>query len=403
MSEALFPARLLWPSNAAEARQELERIGATEPWRGPLGTPVRNSSAPLDPATLVALRLDPPIPALLLNGPLPAAVVRTRGENGFIATGLLAELLAWVEAGAEETSQAVAAVRAGAGLDPRRQWCLRGTSLDLGPKTLLMAVINTTPDSFWSGSRSQNEKAVEEAIEAAVDGGADLLDIGGESTRPGAEPLAAGVEIERVLPAVEKAVGLSSLPVSIDTRRREVAAAAIEAGAVIVNDISAGTDDPALLDLAASSGAGLVLMHRRGLSATMQDDPRYDDLMGEISAFLARQAAVARAAGVAADAIAIDPGLGFGKRRQHNFELYRRMAELHSLGYPLLVGPSRKRHLSGPADRGPAERLPGTLAACALLAREGVQIVRAHDVGAVRAALDTADEIRGALIEDRVS
>jgi len=235
VSKALFPARLLWPSNAAEARQELERIGTTEAWHGPLGTPARNSSAPLDPATLVALRLDPPIPALLLNGPLPAAVVRTRGENGFIATGLLAELLAWVEAGAEETSQAVAAVRAGAGLDPRRQWCLRGTSLNLGPKTLLMAVINTTPDSFWSGSRSQCDEAVEEAIEAAVDGGADLLDIGGESTRPGAEPLAAGDEIERVLPAVEKAVGLSSLPVSIDTRRREVAAAAIEAGAVIVN------------------------------------------------------------------------------------------------------------------------------------------------------------------------
>jgi len=182
-----------------------------------------------------------------------------------------------------------------------------------------------------------------------------------------------------------------------------VARAALEAGAAVINDISGGTDADGMLALAAGYGAGLVLMHRRGESATMQADPRYDDLMGEIAFFLAGQARRAREAGVAREKIAIDPGLGFGKRRAHNFELYRRMAELHSFGYPLLVGPSRKRHLSGPADRGPEDRLPGTLAACALLAREGVQVIRVHDVRAARLALDTADEMRRALIEDRIS
>ena len=187
------------------------------------------------------------------------------------------------------------------------------------------------------------------------------------------------------------------------TTSAEVAAAALEAGAVIVNDISAGLDDPALFDLAAERKAGLVLMHRQGLSATMQEDPRYDDLMGEIHAFLAIRAETALAAGIAPERIAIDPGLGFGKRRQHNFELYRRLAEFHSIGYPLLVGPSRKRHTSGPADRPAEERLMGTAAAAAILAWQGAHVVRVHDVAEMRLALDTLDEIRGAVGEDRVS
>jgi dihydropteroate synthase len=158
-----------------------------------------------------------------------------------------------------------------------------------------------------------------------------------------------------------------------------------------------------MFPLAARTGAGLVLMHRKGDPATMQEDPHYEDLMGDIASFLAGRAGAAVESGVAPEAVVLDPGLGFGKRRQHNFEIYRRMAELHALGYPLLAGPSRKRHTSGPPDRPPEDRLPGTLAACTLLAHQGVQLLRVHDVEDVRRALETADEIRGAIQEDRVS
>jgi dihydropteroate synthase len=204
------------------------------------------------------------------------------------------------------------------------------------------------------------------------------------------------------MPAVELAVR-TGRPVSIDTRRAEVARAALAAGAVVVNDVSAGLDDPDLIEAVAAAGAGLVLMHRRGVSADMQEDPRYDDLMGEIAAFLAERAGAAVARGVAPERIVLDPGLGFGKRRRHNFELYRRMAELHALGYPLLAGPSRKRHTSGPDDVPAGERLMGTAAACALLAWQGVQVLRVHDVGEMRRVLATADEIRGAIGEDLLS
>ncbi len=402
MRDGAGPPRLLWPSTPDEARQELERIGAPGPWSGPLGTPPHGTGASLSTRSPVTLRLTPPVPADLDRRPLPDGVERCGGEAGIVLTGPLEVLLTWLD-DAVDGGAAAAAVRSGAGLVRPAGWRVRDREIGLGPRTLLMAAINTTPDSFWAGSRARDHEAVTRAVEEAVTGGADLLDIGGESTRPGAAPLDEAAERERVLPAVEIAVRSSTLPVSIDTRRAGVAAAALEAGAVIINDISGGTDDPAMLPLAVESGAGIVLMHRQGVSATMQEDPHYHDLMGEIASFLALRATAARGAGVAGEGIVIDPGLGFGKRRRHNFELYRRMAELHALGYPLLVGPSRKRHLSGPADRGAEDRLPGTLAACALLAREGVQILRVHDVRAVRLALDTADEIRGALIEDRVS
>jgi dihydropteroate synthase len=266
-----------------------------------------------------------------------------------------------------------------------------------------MAVINVTTDSFYGGSRVDDREKIEAALVQAAEDGADIIDIGGESSRPGSEPLPAAEELERVIPAVEMAMACTGIPVSVDTTKAEVARAALDAGAVVVNDVSAGTADPEMLPLVAGSGAGLVLMHRLGSSETMQDNPRYDDLVGEIYAFLASRVDEAVAAGIEPDRIVIDPGLGFGKRRQHNFELYRRITELHSLGYPLMVGPSRKRHTSGPVDRPAEERLMATVAACAILAYQGVQILRVHDVGEVRRALDTVDEIRGAIIEDRGS
>jgi dihydropteroate synthase len=320
-----------------------------------------------------------------------------------IACGRTDRLLSWLSEAGSGASEALGALRRGVGIEAPEVWRYRGGEISLSGGTRLMAVINTTPDSFWSGSRSETIPEISEALDRAVEGGADLIDIGGESTRPGAEPVPVQEEIDRVTGAISEAASRTGLPVSIDTTSSEVASAALEAGAVIINDISAGLDDPAIISLAAARGAGLVLMHRQGISATMQEDPRYEDLMGEIHAFLAVRVEAALEAGVAPDRIAIDPGLGFGKRRQHNFEIYRRMAEFHSIGYPLVVGPSRKRHTSGPSDRPAGERLMGTAAACAVLAWQGAQIVRVHDVAEMRRALDTLDEIRGAVVEDRAS
>jgi dihydropteroate synthase len=320
-----------------------------------------------------------------------------------IACGRTDRLLAWLGEAGSGAAEALLALRRGVGIEGPDFWRSAGREISLREGTRLMAVINTTPDSFWAGSRSETTDEIRSALDRAVEGGADLIDIGGESTRPGADPIPVQVEIDRVTGAIVEAIERTGLPVSIDTTSAEVAAAALDAGAVIINDISAGLDDPEIISLAADREAGLVLMHRQGFSATMQEDPRYNDLMGEIHAFLAERADAVLEQGVAPDRIAIDPGLGFGKRRQHNFEIYRRMAEFHSFGYPLVVGPSRKRHISGPADRPAEERLMGTASACAILAWQGAQIVRVHDVAEMRLALDTLDEIRGAVVEDRVS
>ena len=353
---------------------------------------------------MVALLL-PERMAASLRGSLPRPGVGAIGEagRGMIACGRTDRLIDWLGESGSGTAEALLALRRGVGIEVPDRWRFAGSELSLHEGTRLMAVINTTPDSFYAGSRSETPDEIKDALDRAVEGGADLIDIGGESTRPGAEPLAVEVEIERVVGAIEEAVARTSLPVSIDTTRSEVAAAALEAGAMIINDISGGLDDPRIIPLVAKQKAGLVLMHRRGVSATMQDDPHYDDLMGEIYTFLATRVDSATAGGIDPDRIVIDPGLGFGKRRQHNFEMYRRMAEFHSMGYPLMVGPSRKRHTSGPADRPAEDRLMGTASACAILAWHGAQILRVHDVTEIRLALDKLDEVRGAVMEDRVS
>lgn len=401
---ALGPPRLLWPSTVEEALLELERVGAPGVWPGPLGSPPRSGRPRSPGADRVALKWPGPVPAQLTAGALPSWLdARGSPESGMILIAPLADLLEWLEEMGDAGADAARAVRFGSGLGTPGAWRIGERTLPLDGRTLLMATVNVTEDSFYAGSRVMGGEALDLVLDSAATGGADLIDIGGESTRPGAAPISEELQIERVVPAIERAVARTGLPVSVDTTRSVVAREALSAGAVIINDISAGVDDPPIVRLAAESGAGLVLMHRRGPSATMQEDPRYEDLCGEIYAFLAERAGAARAAGVAGPCIAIDPGLGFGKRRQHNFELYRRMAEFHGLGYPLLLGPSRKRHTSGPSDRPAEERLMGSAAACALLAGHGVQILRVHDVGEMRRALDTADEIRGAIIEDRVS
>jgi dihydropteroate synthase len=243
-----------------------------------------------------------------------------------------------------------------------------------------MGVVNVTPDSFSDGGRFLDPGvAIEHGRRLAAEG-ADLVDVGGESTRPGADPVPVDQELARVLPVVEALAATVDVPVSIDTRRGAVARAAIAEGAWVVNDVTGGRD-PDLLVAAADSGAGLVLMHMLGDPATMQADPRYDDVVAEIRAYLGRRLAAAVEAGVPEERVALDPGLGFGKTLQHNMVLMRDIAAFAELARPVVVGPSRKSFIGAVLDGAPVdERLEGTAGAVAWLAGQGAHVVRVHDV-----------------------
>lgn len=248
-----------------------------------------------------------------------------------------------------------------------------------------MGVVNVTPDSFSDGGRWLDaDRAVAHGLELVAEG-ADLLDVGGESTRPGAEPVPADEERRRVVPVVERLAAGSGVPVSVDTAKADVAAAAIDAGATIVNDVSAARFDPAILEVVARRGAGYVAMHMLGEPRTMQDNPCYDDVVGEVGEFLIERLGAARAAGIAGAAMAADPGIGFGKTSRHNLELLARLSELTALvAVPVLVGTSRKRFigavLGGEGSELPAdEREEGTLATLVCALDRGARIVRVHE------------------------
>ncbi|HEX9467025.1 MAG TPA: dihydropteroate synthase [Acidimicrobiia bacterium] len=253
-----------------------------------------------------------------------------------------------------------------------------------------MGIVNVTPDSFSDGGRYLELAAAVAHGRALAAAGADLLDVGGESTRPGAEPVDAGEEIRRVLPVVAALVRESGLPVSIDTRKGSVARAAIDAGAVVVNDVTAGLGDPDMLPIVSDAGAGLVLMHMRGEPRTMQRDPRYDDVVFEVADFLVERIAAAREAGVADHAICADPGIGFGKLPRHNLELLARLPELVTrVEVPVLIGASRKSFIgavlaAGEQDssgRPPDSRDDASLATAVWAIDRGARVVRVHDVG----------------------
>jgi dihydropteroate synthase len=260
--------------------------------------------------------------------------------------------------------------------------------------TQLMGVVNVTPDSFSDGGLYLDpEAAAAHGLELA-EAGAEILDVGGESTRPGAEPVGEEEELRRVVPVIRGLSG-SGARISVDTSKAAVAAAALDAGAAIVNDVTALRGDPEMASLCAERGATVVLMHMLGEPRTMQEDPRYDDVVAEVKAFLAERLEAAVSAGIDSERVWLDPGIGFGKTAAHNMELLRRLGELRELGRPLVVGTSRKSFI-GKVDGSPADqRLGGTIASSVLAAAEGADVLRVHDVAEMHQALTVATAILG--------
>jgi dihydropteroate synthase len=253
-----------------------------------------------------------------------------------------------------------------------------------------MGVLNITPDSFSDGGAFLDPAAaVAHAVQMAADG-ADLIDVGGESTRPGAEPVAADEELRRVLPVLEQMAGAVSAPRSIDTSKAAVARAAIAAGASFVNDVTALRGDPEMAAVVAEAGVEVCLMHMQGEPRSMQEDPRYEDVVSEVKGFLEARLAHAVAKGVQEDRIWLDPGIGFGKTLEHNLELIRRLGEIAQIGRPLVVGASRKRFLGALTGRKEGDRLAGSLAAAVLAVERGASMLRVHDVGPTHDALAVA-------------
>lgn len=320
--------------------------------------------------------------------PRPGGATVSGTRAGLEALARLAE-----RAGRVELARALdAATAADVPPDPT---VLGGRTFRWGERTFLMGVVNVTPDSFSDGGRHlERDAAVRHALDLAG-AGADLIDIGGESTRPGSAEVPLQVELDRVLPVLESVRASSDVPVSVDTRKSAVAREALRLGAVLVNDVSGLGHDPALANAVAEAGAALALMHIQGTPETMQVDPRYDDLVAEVIDFLAGRIDRAVAAGVARERIWVDPGIGFGKTVGHNLFLLRHLAELRVLGAPVLVGTSRKRFLGALAGQKPPEqRLPGTLASVASVAvLHGADVVRVHDVVEVKDALAVADAV----------
>jgi dihydropteroate synthase len=283
--------------------------------------------------------------------------------------------------------------------DPRTRFRLGSREFDLQSRTHIMGIVNVTPDSFLDGGRFLDPaRAVEHGLRLAEEG-ADILDVGGESTRPrgkaygeGALPVTEQEEVDRVLPVIEELVKHADVPVSVDTYKSGVARQAAHAGAVMVNDISGFAFDPRMAETVATAKAAAVVMHIKGTPQTMQMNPTYADLFGEISAYLAAACRRGREAGV--DVMLIDPGIGFGKTAADNFRLIAGLERFASLGYPLLVGPSRKSFIGAALDLPPADRLEGTLAAVTAAILHGAHVVRVHDVRESRRAAIVADALK---------
>jgi len=272
-------------------------------------------------------------------------------------------------------------------------WRIGERVFDCSERTLVMGILNVTPDSFSDGGRFLDRATAVAHATRMVDDGADILDVGGESTRPGSTPVSADEELERVHPVIERLAELHpAVPISIDTRKTDVAAEALDAGATIVNDVSAGAD-PAMFDLVRDREAAVVLMHMQGDPTTMQEGPHYDDVVGEVHEYLRQRIEAAELAGIDPERIAIDPGIGFGKDLDHNLELMHGVDALLDLGRPVLVGPSRKKFIGTILDLPEEERVEGTVGAVVWMLARGAHLVRVHDVKEVVRAVRVSDAI----------
>ncbi|MEK6237059.1 MAG: dihydropteroate synthase [Planctomycetales bacterium] len=275
------------------------------------------------------------------------------------------------------------------------RWRLRERDLILPRRPLLMGILNVTPDSFSDGGNYlAQQAAVEQGMRLASEG-ADLIDIGGESTRPYSTPVSEQEELSRVLPVVESLAGKLTIPLSIDTSKARVAEACVQAGAEIINDVTGLQGDPRMIDAAVSTGAGVCVMHMQGTPQVMQDSPTYQDVVEDVFDYLRERRDALEEAGIAPDKIALDPGVGFGKTHQHNLALLANCERFHELGRPLLLGPSRKGFIGKLLQDKQAPRVFGTIGVALSLASQGVQVLRVHDVGAVREALLLFDSCGG--------
>jgi dihydropteroate synthase len=258
-----------------------------------------------------------------------------------------------------------------------------------------MGIVNVTPDSFSDGGRALDPRVAVAGVRAMAAAGAAICDVGAESTRPGAEPVPEDEEIARIRPVLEALAGdRAGVPLSVDTRRASVAALAIDAGAVLVNDVTAGAD-PGMLPLVADRGAGICLMHMQGKPLTMQDHPRYDEVVSDVTAFLAGRMEAAVAAGVPEEHVLLDPGIGFGKSADHNLALLRGLPSIAALGRPVLVGLSRKGIIGALTGRDVSDRLAGSIGGALAAVAAGAAVVRVHDVPETVDALRVFTEIRG--------
>jgi dihydropteroate synthase len=271
-------------------------------------------------------------------------------------------------------------------------WRCGPHTIDCAERTRVMGVLNVTPDSFSDGGRFFDpEAAVARGVDMAAEG-ADLLDVGGESTRPGSEAVSEEEERRRVIPVIKRLAAELDIPISIDTRKPHVAEAALEAGASIVNDVTAG-GDPRTFEVAREAGAGLVLMHMRGEPATMQQLTDYEDVVAEVRDYLAQRVEAAVGEGLDRDLLCVDPGLGFAKTEEQSLRLIREAEALLAIGRPVLVGPSRKSFIGWALDLPVDERVEGTLAAVVFAVSRGAHIVRVHDVRETARAVRVADAI----------
>jgi dihydropteroate synthase len=269
-----------------------------------------------------------------------------------------------------------------------------GLDLELGSSVRIMGILNITPDSFSDGGRFLKPDDAIRRAEALAEEGADLIDIGGESSRPGAETVPIEEEIRRVVPVIEQLVRRLSIPISVDTCKSDVARRALAAGARIINDISALRFDPDMAPLAAREGVPVVLMHMQGTPKDMQSRPVYTDVVREISAFFETRIRFAEQAGIARERLVLDPGIGFGKTTDHNLEILARLDEFRSLGRPILIGPSRKSFIGRVLDLPVEERMEGTAAAVAVAILNGASIIRVHDVRAMSRVARTVRAIQ---------